>query len=326
MRTPATTSRRASTLLSLVAMLSIVPTVGGAQLTTKGYFRVREEERGSQLRLELTNARDVSRNYSSVDFTISAGELSGLTRAQLESSGSSPLHFTMTREAGTFTFDGEVKGGEGTGTYTFAGDAKYADALVKRGYSRPDDTEQLRLALGDVSLAFVDELKTQGYQRPALADIARAGLHGVDIDYVRDMRTAGYTLGDVRMLTRYRDHGVDPDFIAELKKAGYADLPADMLVRFRDHGVDGKYIEDLASAGYTQQSPADLLRARDHGVTGSFIKGFKAAGYTTLTLPELVRLQDHGVTGGFARRERERSGTRVPSAEELVYARNHPER
>lgn len=313
-------------LLTLAAMISIAPSVAGAQLSTKGYFRVREEERGSRLRLELTNARDDSRNRSSVDFTITAAELRGLSRSQLQSAAGSPLHFTMTREAGTFTFDGQVSGGEGTGAYAFAGDPKYADALVKRGYARPDDTEQLRLALGDVSLAFVDELKAQGYQRSTLGDLARAGLHGVDIDYARDMRAAGYALGDLPTLTRFRDHGVDPDYIAELKKAGYADLPSDVLVRFRDHGVDASYIGDLAEAGYTGQSPADLLRARDHGVTGSFIKAFKAAGYTNLTLPELVRLQDHGVTGSFARRERERAGSRLPSAEELVYARNHPER
>jgi len=326
MRTPVTTSRRALTVLSLAATLSAAPAIAGAQLSPNGYFRVWEQERGSQLQLELTNTRDKSRNYSSVDFSLSASELRGLARAQLESSSASPLHFTLTRDAGTFTFDGEVRGGQGTGTYAFAGDAKYADALAKRGYPRPDDTEQVRLALGDVSLAFVDELKAQGYERSTVADLARAGLHGVDIDYVRDMRASGYTLGDVRTLTRFRDHGVDPDYIAELKKAGYADLPADMLVRFRDHGVDGAYIDDLAEAGYTKQSPGELLRARDHGVTGSFIKGFKAAGYTTLTLPELVRLQDHGVTGGFARKAREQQSNGMPSAEELVRAKDRGER
>ena len=326
MRTPVTTSRRAFALLSLAALIGTAPVAAGAQLSADGYFRVWEDDHGSRLQLELANSRDKSRNYSSTSFTISASQLPGLTRAQLEASGATPLHFTLTRDAGTFTFAGEVRSGEGSGTYTFAGDAKYADALVKRGYERPDDTEQVRLALGDVSLAFVDELKAQGYPRSTLADLARAGLHGVDIDYVRDMRASGYALGDLRTLTRFRDHGVDPDYIAELKKAGYADLPADVLVHFRDHGVDGAYIDDLADAGYTRQQPSELLRARDHGVTGSFIKGFKAAGYTSLTLPELVRLQDHGVTGGFARRERERTGTHVPSAEELVHARNHPER
>jgi hypothetical protein len=326
MRTPVISPRRAFAALSLAATLNVVPAVADAQLSATGDFRVWEEDRGSRLQLELSNARDKSRNYSSTGFTISASQLPGLTRAQLESSGTSPLHFTLTRDAGTFTFDGEVRNGQGTGSYAFTGDARYADALVQRGYERPDDTEQVRLALGDVSLAFVDELKAEGYRQSTLADLARAGLHGVDIDYVRDMRSSGYRLGDLRTLIRFRDHGVDPDYIAELKKAGYADLPAEQLVRFRDHGVDGAYIGDLAEAGYTHQPPSELLRARDHGVTGSFIKGFKAAGYTSLTLPELVRLQDHGVTGSFARRERERGGSHVPSAEELVYARNHPER
>jgi hypothetical protein len=323
MRISLKTSRHVLALLSLTAMLGASPAIAGAQLSPNGYFRLSEEERGSGLQLELTNSREKGRSYSSTSFSISASELRGVVRSQLESSTGGPLHFTLTREAGTFTFDGQVSGGEGVGTYAFTGDAGYADALRKRGYPRPDVTAQLRLALGDVTLAFVDELKAQGYQQSMLADLARAGLHGVDIDYARDMRQAGYTLGDLPTLTRFRDHGVDPDYVDELKKVGYSYLDAAVLIRFRDHGVDGDYIEDLAAVGYARQSPSELLRARDHGVTGSFIKGFKEAGYSTLTLPELVRLHDHGVTGGFARRAREQGQNRVPTAEELVYAKNH---
>jgi hypothetical protein len=317
----AISSRRTVLPLLLIGAVSATPAVSHAQLSSHGYFHVSEQGSGSELQLELSDTR-TGRNGSSSSFSISPRQLVGLSRDQLDGPSGTKLHFTLTREAGVFTFDGEVSAGEGVGEYSFAGDSRFADALVSRGYPKASENEQLRLALGDVSLATVDELKTQGYRQPSLGDLARMAFHGVDIDYIRDMKASGYALGDVPTLTRFRDHGVDPEYIAELKKSGYPDLAPEVLVHFRDHGVDGDYIHDLAAEGYDHESSDAVLRARDHGVTGSFIKGFREAGYTNLSLGELVRLHDHGVTASYARRMHEKRNALL-SVEDLVYSKNH---
>jgi hypothetical protein len=315
-------TRRVLVPLVLFASICVTPAVTRAQLSSHGYFRVSEQGRGSELQLELSDTRGEGRGGSSTSFSVTPGELPGLSRSQLDGANGTKLHFTLTREAGVFTFDGDVHGGEGLGEYSFSPDAHFADALASRGYPRPSENEQVRLALGDVTLATVDELKKDGYRQPSLGELARMAFHGVDIDYIRDMRASGYALGDVPTLTRFRDHGVDPEYIAELKKSGYPDLAPEVLVRFRDHGVDGDYIQDLAAQGYDHESGDAVLRARDHGVTGSFIKGFREAGYGNLTLAELVRLHDHGVTANYARRMQKARGAML-SSEDLVYARDH---
>ena len=114
---PTPTLRTRATLALLSAMIGALPSIAAAQLSTNGFFRVAEEERGSELRLDLTSSRDMSHDYSSTSFSLSPSELSGLTRAQLESGGTAPLHFTLTRDAGVLTFEGELRGGRGSGTY-----------------------------------------------------------------------------------------------------------------------------------------------------------------------------------------------------------------
>jgi hypothetical protein len=291
----------------------------------------------------------MSENHSSSGQTIPLDAIDGLAAALRGGTGS-PVHLTLRRDAGTFTFEGTFRGGVGAGTYAFAPDPSFAAELESRGIGRPSAREQKQLARHDVGLALLDELAAQGYAKPTVGDLVRAGSHGVGVGYVKEMGALGYRLGTIDPLIKMRDHGVGPGFVRDLGKAGLPRLSADDLVRLRDHGVTPEfvvalqqlgydvrdvdalvttrdhgvtpeYVREMAAAGYPKLSLKELVTTRDHGVNAELAKAMADLGYTNLPLADLVKARDHGVTASFAR-ELQQLGYR-PAAEDLVRARDH---
>src|SRR6185312_11492909 len=102
--------------------------------------------------------------HASVSRDISAAAFSGLADASItEPRGLS--RFALKREAGVFTFEGVLRGNTGGGMFSFTPSAAFADALVKRGFTRPTPGEMQTLALADIGLAFLEELTKQGYAK-----------------------------------------------------------------------------------------------------------------------------------------------------------------
>jgi beta-lactamase regulating signal transducer with metallopeptidase domain len=257
--------------------------------------------------------------HSSSGSNVPIGQLEGLTAAQL--AGGGPVQFRVRRDAGTFTFDGAVRSGVGAGTFTFAADPAFGNALAARGFARPNGSEQYQLARHDIGFAFVDELGKQGYAKPPIAGLVRAGQHGVHLTYLRDMGALGYRLGSLDSLIELRDHGVTPDYVRELADEGYKGLPAAELRNARDHGVTPEYIRGMRQEGYASTPLGELVSARDHGVTPEFARELGAAGLRKVPLADLIRLRDHGVSAEFVRQLAE-LGHRLP-IDDLVRARDH---
>jgi beta-lactamase regulating signal transducer with metallopeptidase domain len=258
--------------------------------------------------------------HSSSGTDVPLKQLEGLSAQQLES-GSGPVRFTLRRDAGTFTFNGIVGGGVGAGTYTFAPNPSFGAELEKRGFGRPTEREQYRMARSDVSLAFVDEVKAQNYTDVSTSQLVRAGDHGVNSDYLRSMGELGYRTGSLDALITLRDHGVSAEYVRELQALGYKQLTADELRTARDHGVTSDYVRQLAALGY-KLSIEQLRNARDHGVTPEFARGLKDAGFASLTIEQLVNARDHGVTSEFAHQVGE-LGVPKASLDQLVKMCDH---
>jgi hypothetical protein len=190
--------------------------------------------------------------------------LAGLTRDQLQSGGMN-VRFDVVRDAGTLHCVGYVARGAGGGTFTFAPNASFADALSSRGIARPDDMQQLRMAMANVTLAFVDILRRNG---------------------------SAITSSDE--IIRVLNHGVNEAYVNGLAALGYRNLGAEDLVRLRDHGVNVDYVQGMLALGY-RPTPDELVRLRDHGVTIDFVKRVKDHGYNA-TVEELIRMRDAGIS------------------------------
>ena len=288
--------------------------------TQPGTWEIRATGTDDTVHLRLTELN------SSSGTNVPLQRLEGLTAAQLSGSGG-PVQFRLRRDAGTFTFEGVVRGGVGAGTFSFSADPNFPAELAKRGFARPTAREQYQMARHDVGFAFIDELTKQGYSRPQTADLVRAGQHGVDAVFVREMAALGHRLGSldplitlrdhdvtpqyVRQLSdqgykglaadvlrRARDHGITPDYIRAMRELGYRSLSMDQLITARDHGIDEPYAREMRPLGF-QLAIEALVRARDHGVDVEYVRGMGTLGYTAQPIDTLIRLRDHGVTPDY---------------------------
>jgi len=289
--------------------------VGQAQPRMAGTWQIRPAKTAGMVYLEMREENNSSGT------TVAISQLQGLTAAQM-AGGSSPVKFTVGRDAGTFTFEGMFRDGLGGGTYSFAANTAFPAELEKRGVARPSASEQYELAKHDVGLALVDELNRQGYPKPSVADLVRAGHHGVRLDYVKELDQLGYRVGTMDALVRLRDHGVTPSYIREMSAMGLPKLSADELVRVRDHGVTPEFARELKDAGYGSLTIDQLVKTRDHGVTPQYIRELKAMGYGSLDLEQLIKTRDHGVTPEFVKGLSAFGYTNLP-LEQVVKARDH---
>ena len=287
-----------------------------SQPTLDGTWRLRFRDtwtRGDgQQWVNLQLDRDTGRQFG---ISIPVAELSGLG-AQSGRWTAKDVRFTVRRDAGTLDFQGNFNDGEGAGTWRFAPNGAYVAALQKT-HGALSAEQVLKLAIHDVSRAFISELQTQGYTSLSLEDLTKMRIHGVTPAFIQEMRTAGYDKLPVEDLIRMRIHGVTPDFVREMRDLGYKGLDVEELVKLRIHGVSPSFIKELRDLGYKDLQVRDLVKLRIHGVTTEYIKELRSLGYPNVSAEDLVRLRIHGVTPEFIREVRA-AGFKNMSPDDLV--------
>ena len=322
LRTTALTGHpRAFRALVPLLVSSVLVAAASAQPSARGYFRATPRANAEWVRLELMNSPAHDDATGAILSDVARAELATITAEQLSAGYSGSLRFTLAREAGSFTFEGKVRDGVADGTYSFAADPRFSDALTRAGYERPSEAEQFRLALTGIDMKLVRQLHDLGYAQPTTAELVRMGTHGVNLDYVLSMASVADRLGTVARLTALHDHGVDLAYVAELERLGYTELSADAMMALRDHGIDSVYITELADAGYIHLPPAKLVKAREHGVSGDYARAMQRAGFDRLTLDELGKLKDHDITAAFAEQIRRTASAGGMTADDLVRAK-----
>ena len=251
------------------------------------------------------------------------GAFEGLTAQHLRSTTQVVVEFALRREAGTVSYEGVFKNGQGAGTFTFAPDPEYPKALKRLGIPLEDpsedpDRELFALCIFDVSTGFIRSMREIGYDEPLekymsfrifrvdpayVREMAALGfdhlsadklvetkIHGATPEYIREMRAAGANL----TLDEYiesRIFQVTPEFAAEMAKAGYPNLDREVLKQFRIHGVTPEFIQDLRKVGYSKVPAQKLVEMRIHGVTPDFIRRLNAAGYKNVPIDKMVQMR-----------------------------------
>ena len=239
-----------------------------------------------------------SEGRSSWGSTVAIDRLEGVTGTKLVDG---PVHFSVRRDAGTFTFEGVIRSGVGAGFFTFAPNPAFPAELAKRGVGRPSPYEQYMLARSDIGFTFLDELHAQRYASPVLAQLIKAAQNGIGLDFLRQMGALGYRLGIIDALTYQRQNGVSPEFVRDLAAQGLGNLSADDLVRARQHGIDPEYVKGFAALGYGKLSLDRLIQLRNNGVDPDFARQIADLGYRSLSLDELIGLRHNGVDPEFVR-------------------------
>jgi hypothetical protein len=288
-----------------------------------GAWHLRAREDG---RMQIEMISDHNQNSHPID----RSAFTGLTAAQMNASGETPVDFRMIREAGTVHFTGTFEHGDGVGRFTFEPNPAYAATLRALGVAAGDlDDERLfALAIHDVSSTFIKEMQSLGYRedldqyeafrihgatpdfvreintlgyKPDAGNLIAFRIHGATPSYIRDIRTLGYQ-PSAEELIAFRIHGVTPEFIKGMKELGVRDLGADNLVALRIHGASVNYVRDLRDLGYANLSADDVVSMRIHGVSASYIRDLKNAGFANIPVEKLVEMKIHGIGAEFVKK------------------------
>lgn len=299
-------SRLALALLTTFAAAATTLDAQRRDMPREGRWTLDVDERENQAYLQLTMRWDDGRSNWNTGSRVPIDRIRGLTREQMQNAAGNAVRFEIPREAGTLRLEGWMRGGLGSGHFTWAANPAFATELDRRGIGRPDDADLFELTMHDVGIALIDELRRQNYPRPTLRQLVQLGRHGVNMSYVTGMDRLGIRAADLEELRRLRDHGVTPTFVREMRAAGYTNLSADELRMARDHGVTPEVIAEFAELGFRNLDIDEARMLVDHGVRPDYIRAMRSAGFANLSARELRRAKDHGVTASFARRARER--------------------
>jgi hypothetical protein len=227
---------------------------------------------------------------------VELSQFRGLTQAQLNSTAAGAIaNFDLVRDAGTFHFEGYIKGGSGGGTFTFAQNANYAAEMRGLGYTGLDDEKVFAMAVHDVSAAYVRALNAQGLRPDSTDQLVTMRIHNVTPEFVADFRSLGYTNLSADKLVTMRIHNVTTAFARDLKAMGYNSVTEDQLVTMRIHGVSTDLIREVEAQGFGHPSIDQVVTMRIHGITPDYIQRARAAFKGNLTIDQLVSMKIHGV-------------------------------
>ncbi|HJQ40952.1 MAG TPA: hypothetical protein VKB93_27760 [Thermoanaerobaculia bacterium] len=253
-------------------------------------------------------------------------DLRGLTEAQVNGTAATPVQFQMAREAGTISFEGSFRNGDGAGQWTFTPNRGYVSTIRSMGLEfdldgGDEEEDLMQLTVLDVSTAYirsmqaagyretlekymtmrifkvtpelVNELRQLGFDHLSADEIVNTRIHKVTPDYIRQMRAAGWNLS-LEDLMSSRIHKATPEFAEEMKKLGYS-LDFDDLINFRIHRVTAEFINELRDLGYTNLSADTLVEMRIFKVTPEYIRELKSAGYSGIPVRKLIDMKIHKI-------------------------------
>lgn len=279
-------------------------------------------------RLHMNINRGRSHNFGN---SFNVADFSGLSDAQVRSTGASPVQFQLVREGGTVIFDGTFRHGDGAGQWTFNGNRSYIGAVRALGvpFDLDGDGEEADLftvTLLDLSTSYIKslqaigfkesleeylsmrifsvtpelvrEMRDLGYRDLSAEDLVSTRVHKVTPEYIRQMRAAGWNLS-LEDLMASRIHKATPEFAEQMAKLGYRDLPFDDLIAFRIHRVTPELIAELRDLGYNNVSADNLVAMRIHRVTPEYIRELKAAGYSKIPVEKLIDMRIHRIDAKF---------------------------
>ena len=291
----------------LVALLSLAPVAAQSQ---DGAFTLRAAREGSRVNINF----QYGDGHSNWGRTFESSELSNVAR------NGDKITFTLTREAGTFTFEGRGTLERASGWYDFAPSADFQRGMEKLGYRDIDSRAMFVFAVEGLTLEGVRQLQRLLSDKIDTAGLVRLINHGAGPKYVQAMTDAGFKGLTSDEYRRARDHGVTPEYAKAMADLGMK-LSLDELVRSRDHGVTVEYVKRMGELGYGGLSHGEYVRLRDHGVTDEYVEAIRAEGYTKLSASELVRMRDHGVTASYIRRVKEMM-KEPPSVDQIIRMRD----
>jgi hypothetical protein len=208
----------------------------------------------------------------------------------LDSPGTRPIRFAITREAGRIGCSGTGGNYMARGACTLTPDQQFNAFLSRHGIERPTEDDTFGLIALDVHRDLVDALAQARYPTPSVDKLMELSAVEVTPAYIRVLAKHGYRPQSLNGLVEFGALKITPEYIGSFVRAGYPNLSADELVE---------------------------LKALD--ITPDFIAGFARIGYGRLPVDTLVQLKAMDITPEFVRAVQQ--GDALPSPDHLVQLR-----
>lgn len=204
------------TILLCCLALSLALVAGDAEAQALAGTWESEAGRDGRIHLQLRVERE-GRGRSSNGFMVEASALTGddaAARGDVRDA-----RFELAREAGTFSFSGEIRDGRGDGTFTFAPSEAYLRAMAGLGFAELSAERLFLFAALDVTTDYVRELGQLGYGALQLEELTGLAIHRVSVDYIRALNGLGYASIPPEQLVKLRIHGVSPEYARAMRAA-----------------------------------------------------------------------------------------------------------
>ena len=223
-------------------------------------------------------------------------DLQGLTRDQAQNGR---VRFSLVREAGTIECEGTFVNGKGSGTFRFAPNYAFVDAMRSRGFdfSKPSKHGSVNLehrlftaTTINVTTAFADDLKSANFGPLDVDDLFKAVIFKITPQFMTEMKASGFPNLGMEELVKARIFMVDADYVRQVNDMGFQNLDFEGLVKFRIFKVEPEYLSALKAEGLTSLSPEDVVKFRIFKIDPQFIREARAAE-PNITVEQLVEMK-----------------------------------
>jgi hypothetical protein len=208
-------------------------------------------------------------NWSS---TFRASDFAGLDLAGFRASGSRPLRFALTREAGRLDCVGHGGESYAAGGCAMTSDPGFLGLLAERGIGRPSREQAFGLIALDVRRDLIDAVAAAHYPTPTIDNLIEMTAVGVNARYIADLSRLGYRPKAVQNLVEFRALGITPEWIGAFARIGYANVPADDLVQLKALNVTPEYVMGFERVGYRNMRVDDLVQLKALNITPDFAR------------------------------------------------------
>ena len=266
----------------------------------------------------------------------------------------SESEFTLTRDAGTFTFNGKFEDGKGTGKYSFEADPAFESYLNNEGISSVSEESLFHACINNVGKNYVTEikhlgfkmdsddfealahfatpieeiknynrdLKKIGYNDFSLKDIALLEIHGVSLEYIKEMHELGFKDLTIEKMVQASIHNVTPDYFRELKAAGLEHIEFRDLIQFAIHNIEPEYVKEMQGMSSRKLTNKEIIQAGIHNVDSEYFDELKEAGMEDMEFKELIQFSIHNISPEYVK-EMQGISSRKLSSKEIVQAGIH---
>jgi len=292
---------RKNIIFSLFSFLFIVIIIGKlvivAQAPLSGTWTANSrEEQNGKINLNLELKRSGTGRHQ-VGQTYDYNELQGLS-----ANPNGKVSFRLVREAGTIQCDGEFVNGKGAGTFTFAPNGGFVDAMRSRGFDltksngrhgddESDVNERLFTAatLG-VTTALADDLLSANFGKLDVDDLYKAAIFKIDGKFMAEMKSTGFPNLGMEDLVKARIFKIDADYVRQVHEMGFEKEDFEGLVKFRIFKVTPEFLTAIKNEGFSDLSAEEVVKFKIFNIDPEFIRKAKAED-PNVTVEQMVQMK-----------------------------------